>query len=163
MNKQQFFEMDVHLRAKRINGMLKGKSLSEVADAINIPPSTFSKEMQTGDYVYIKRENKYFHFIRDDKPSTKDRHEEQPDKAIVFLREHLDDLKALLQNYRGERVDLNPLVYSQSSKVITKTIRIRENVYKEFQTYCQENYPYYAIQDLIGHCLIEFTNKRNNH
>lgn len=163
MNKQQFFEMDVHRRARRINDMLNGKGLSEVADILGISPSTFSKEMQSGDYVYIKRENKYFLFVRDGKTSTLEQQEGQADEATVFLNEHLEEFKALIQNYRGEKVDLNPKVYNESSKLVTKSLRVRENIYKEFQAYCQTNYPYYSVQDLISHCLIEFTMKKNNH
>lgn len=163
MNKQHFFEMDVHLRAEKINEMLKDSNLSEVAEAIGIPSSTFSKEMQKGDYIYIKRENKYFHFLRDGTAAFLDSNNNQSDRTLDFLNKHLDDLKILIQNYNSDKVQLNRKVYTDSSKVTTKSIRIRDNLFKEFQDYCKTHYPYYSIHDLAAHCLIEFTNKKHNH
>lgn len=162
MNKQHFYEMDVHLRARKINEMLKNSSLSEVAKKIGIPSSTFSKEMQKGDYIYIKRENKYFRFIRDDSIAPSGNFTTQSNEALEFLNEHLDDLKRLIKNYNSDTIQLNPKVYTDSSKVVTRSIRIRENLYKEFQSYCNSHYPYYSIHDLVAHCLVEFTNKKNN-
>lgn len=159
MNKKHFFEMDVHKRAKQINEMLKTKSMNEIAKSIGISASAFSKEMQNGDYVFIKRENQYFHFIREEQTINHGQDTEAKE-VIDFIKVNFGELQTLIANYKGDRIDLNPKVYDDSSELLTKSIRVRDNVYKEFQSYCQENYPYFSMQDLIAHCLIEFTNKR---
>lgn len=57
MNKEEFYAIDPDVRVEHINKLLLNRSLNDVAEEIGISPSTFSKEMTVGDYVYIKREN----------------------------------------------------------------------------------------------------------
>ena len=163
MNKDQFFSTDPHSRVKKINKLLESQSLDEVAKSIGIPRSTFSKEMQKEDYVFIKRDNQFYRFVRDEKTFTQnDVYNDQTQNIMEFITEHQRDFEELFKMMKGERVDIDPQIYDDSTKVITKSIRIREHVYQNFQSFCQQQWPQFNIQDLISQALIEFMQKKKN-
>ncbi len=81
INRDNFFTADPDLRVKEINKMLENEALPDIAKSLGIPYSTFLKEMTRGDYVYIKRENKYFKFIRDTNDKLIDKKVSRP---IIF-------------------------------------------------------------------------------
>ncbi|MCY1105141.1 hypothetical protein P5F80_10310 [Shouchella clausii] len=69
MNKDKFHTANSKDRVAIVNDLLKkeGFDLQKVADALEMNYSTFTKLMQEDDYVYIKRENQYYKFVRDEK------------------------------------------------------------------------------------------------
>ncbi|AOM82064.1 hypothetical protein [Salisediminibacterium beveridgei] len=161
MNKDQFFSMDPHVRVKKINKLMENNSLEEVAESIGVARSSFSKEMQKEDYVYIKRYNQFFRFVRDQDASPSFNQVNQ-NETMQFIEDHKKDFERLFLNMRGKRVDIDPTIYDNNTKVITKSIRIREHVYQDFQTFCQSNWPQFNVQDLLAQSLIEFMHKKQN-
>lgn len=68
MNKDKFHTTSSKDRVAIVNDLLKneGFDLQKVADTLEMNYSTFTKLMQEDDYVYIKRENQYYKFVRDE-------------------------------------------------------------------------------------------------
>lgn len=68
MNKDKFHTTSSKDRVAIVNDLLKneGSDLQKVADTLEMNYSTFTKLMQEDDYVYIKRENQYYKFVRDE-------------------------------------------------------------------------------------------------
>lgn len=99
LNKDEFYSMEPDVRVNHINKMLLNRSLNEVAKEIGIPSSSFSKEMTNGDYVYIKRENQYYKFVRDlndikSNPTS--------DDSMLFINKNIGTIKkmvALFENH----------------------------------------------------------------
>lgn len=164
MNKDRFFTMDVDKRAEEINKLLVNSDLKGVADTLCIPYSSFTKEMQKGDFVYIARLNQYFKFIRDkeslgtEKPS---------DKAITgfqeeltFIKENMETIKSLVStvNERPTLV-LDKEIYNTKAKYVNKNLKLNENIYDKFSKLCDNQFPHLKIQDLIAHSLLEFIYK----
>lgn len=92
MNKEQFYSTHPDERVDIINEMLKTRSYSEVAKEIGVPGSSFGKEMQRGDYVYIQRDNKFYKFIRD-KTMVVSNNESATDNILSFIKDNQDILK----------------------------------------------------------------------
>jgi transposase len=74
-------------RVKIVNELLKkeGFDLQKVADYFGINYSTFTKLMQEDDYVYIKQENQYYKFVRDESQITHNPSSED-DELTYILR-----------------------------------------------------------------------------
>ena len=102
MDKDVFYEMDIMTRVKKVNSMLEGKNIQAVAKEIGIPPSTFSKEMQRGDYFYLKRDNKYYHFVRE-VASIDPSQNKSTNGFMIFLMEPQHELKELLDKRRANQ------------------------------------------------------------
>lgn len=68
MNKDSFTTMSSKERVAIVNDLLSkdGFDLQKVADTLKMNYSTFTKLMQEDDYVFIKRDNQYYKFIRDE-------------------------------------------------------------------------------------------------
>lgn len=159
MNKEQFYNTNPDERVGIINEMLKNSSLKEVAKKVGVPESSFSKEMTNGDYVYIKRDNQYYKFIRD-KNMIK-QNPKQTQDVINFIEQNIETLKAII----GDRVSVRKMlilderVYSKQAEYTNKSIKMNGEVYEEFVEFCKEKYPYLMIQDLVAQSLIDFTNR----
>ncbi|SOC13478.1 hypothetical protein SAMN05880501_107198 [Ureibacillus xyleni] len=159
MNKEQFYNTAPQKRVEIINEMLKSSSLKEVAKKVGVPESTFSKEMTRGDYVYIKRDNQYYRFIRD-KEMVKQNSEQYQD-VITFIEQNIETLKVIINDYEGFRkmLILDERVYSKQAEYTNKSIKMNGEVYEEFVEFCKDKYPYLMIQDLVAQSLIDFTNR----
>ena len=90
MNKDKFLSLNSKQRVEFVNELLQSNSydLRQVSDYLGINYSTFTKVMQEDCYVYIKRDNRYFKFVRDERQLKTDNTIE--DEATQFLRENLN-------------------------------------------------------------------------
>lgn len=162
MNREQFYNTAPHKRVEFINEMLKNSSLKDVAKKIGVPESTFSKEMTRGDYVYIKRDNQYYRFIRD-KDMVKQNVDQYQD-VITFIEQNIETLRVIINDYESFRkvLILDEQVYSNQAEYTNKSIKMNGKVYKEFVEFCKEKYPYLMIQDLVAQSLLDFINRYKN-
>lgn len=159
MDREQFYNTAPDTRVVIINEMLKNSSLKEVAKQIGVPESSFSKEMIRGDYVYIKRDNQYYKFIRNENMISNN-HQPSQD-AISFIEQNIDELKTLIRQHENIRnmLILDEQVYSKKAKYTNKSIKMNSEVYDKFVKFCADKYPFLTIQNLVAQALIDFINR----
>lgn len=132
---------------------------------MGIPYSTFTKEMQRGDYVYIARENKYFKFIRDKNslvnPKASNIKNEDFTVELTFIKENLEGIKRLLVNHsaEGQMLILDKEIYNTKAKFVNKNLKINEAIYNKFSKICESQFPQYKVQDITAQSLLDFINK----
>ncbi|SOC08278.1 hypothetical protein SAMN05880501_10552 [Ureibacillus xyleni] len=160
MNKEQFYSTHPDERVDIINEMLKTRSYSEVAKEIGVPGSSFGKEMQRGDYVYIQRDNKFYKFIRD-KTMVVSNNESATDNILSFIKDNQDILKKMISDYEygNKMLILDERVYSNNAKFENKSIKMNNDIHKQFIEFCKKDYPFLTVQDLIAQSLLEFMEK----
>jgi len=159
LDREQFYNTAPDERVVIINELLKNSSLKEVAKKIGVPESSFSKEMTSGDYVYIKRDNQYYKFLRD-KNMINQNHQQSQD-VISFIEQNIEVLEAIIRNHDSikKMLILDEQVYSQKAKYMNKSIKMNIEVYNKFVTFCKDKYPYLALQDLVAQSLLDFINR----
>jgi len=157
LNKDEFYSIEPDVRVNHINKMLLNRSLNEVAKEIGIPSSSFSKEMTNGDYVYIKRENQYYKFVRD----LKDLQSSVTDNdTMLYLNQNIETIKKVISLFQHHTpLILDEKIYSKQLSYTTKSLKMNDNVYSEFTDFCKSNYPTYRLQDLIAQALLDFIQK----
>ncbi|QCU20999.1 hypothetical protein BPGQ101_19675 [Bacillus altitudinis] len=159
MNKVKLSTVSSKQRVKTVNDLLKkeGYDLQKVADHLGIKYSTFTKLMQEDDYVYIKRDNQYYKFVRDEKqiPETS-----TPDNELAYIKENFSILKSLIESKMDNNdFNLDKRIYRSSSKTATKNFRISDDIYTEFATTCKEEFPHLRLQNIIAQLLLDFTDQ----
>lgn len=158
MNKNNFLNLDSRQRVSLVNDLLKNKvfDLQQVADHIGINYSTFTKIMQEDDFVYIKRENQYYKFIRNENAiSTIDN---SADDLTSFLNENKDILKQIIEKHKANNdFTIDKKIFA--SKLSTKTFRMPEELYQQFVLTCEREFPHLKIQDIIAQLLLDFSDK----
>lgn len=154
MNKDKFLKLNNKDRVAFVNDLLKNKAfdLQQDADHIGINYSTFTKVMQEDDFVYIKRENQYYKFVRDEKVISSVENSE--DELTAFLNENLDTLKSIIDRHnRNGNFTIDKKIFA--SKLSTKTFRMPEELYQT----CEKEFPHLKIQDIIAQLLLNFSEK----
>jgi hypothetical protein len=161
INKETFFTMSYEKRAEEVNKLLQTSCLKEVAEELGMSYSTFTKEMQSGDYVFIQRDNRYYKFLRD--PNAKPLIVNPSGDFIEelnFLRENLDLLKTLMDVESNKPpLAIDQRIFSKSSQLSVKSIKMNEDIYTMFTEFANEKYPYFRLQDLIAQSLLDFTKR----
>ena len=160
MNKDKFIALSNKERVQFVNDLLKNKAftLQQVADHVGVNYSTFTKIMQEDDYVYIKRENSYYKFARDENTIIQNHIAE--DEVTLFLKENLELLKTIVAKYNANNdFTIDKKLFNINSKLSTKTFRMPEDLYQKFVDTCEKEFPYLKIQDIIAQLLVDFTNK----
>lgn len=163
MNKDKFHTANSKDRVAIVNGLLKkeGFDLQKVADALEMNYSTFTKLMQEDDYVYIKRENQYYKFVRDENQiptiSTK------TDSEIDYIMKNFSLLKSLIERYKqnGDFI-IDKRIFRSTSKISSKNFRMSDDLYQNFIATCENEFPHLKIQDIIAQLLLDFTDKYSN-
>ncbi|HBJ01238.1 MAG TPA: hypothetical protein DDY89_11100 [Lysinibacillus sp.] len=158
MNKDKFLKLNNKDRVTFVNDLLKNKAfdLQQVADHIGINYSTFTKVMQEDDFVYIKRENQYYKFVRDENAISSAENFEN--ELTAFLNENLDTLKSMIDKHkRNDDFTIDKKIFA--SKLSTKTFRMPEELYQQFVRTCEKEFPHLKIQDIIAQLLSGFTDK----
>lgn len=160
MNKDNFLSLSSKERVAYINDLLKNKSLSlqEIADQLQISHSSLTKLLQQDDYVYIKRDNSYFKFIRDESQIKTDSTVE--DEVTLFLKENFEQLKAIVAKHNSnDDFTIDKSIFKSTAKQSVKTFRIPEDLYQKFVETCEKEFPHLKLQDIITQLLVDFTNK----
>lgn len=161
MNKETFLTMTPEERVKEINVLLQKYDLKQIAEMLDIPYSTFTKEMREGDYFYHQSDKRYYPFIRSEKGLQKTGKVERSNEVeLNFIKENLDDLKGLLQMYQDNTLLLlDEQIYGKNANFATKSIKMNLEIYEEFSQFCEEHYRHLKIQDLIAQSLLDFMKK----
>lgn len=160
MNKEEFLSMNPDLRVKKINKMLETMQLPDIAKLLDMPSSTFSSEMQKGDYVFIKRDKKYFKFLRGAKSPVEEIKSFDYNEELLFLKENFDVLKNLISNQeKYNMLILDKKIYDTKAKYVNKNIKVNDSIYQEFTSTCESQFPHLKIQDLIAQSFVDFISK----
>lgn len=157
MSKDKFITLSSKHRVAFVNDLLKNKAfdLQQVADYIGINYSTFTKIMQEDDFVYIKRENQYYKFIRN--PNAISVIDNSADELTAFLNENMDILKKIVEKHKAnDDFTIDKKIFA--SKLSTKTFRMPEKLYQLFVLTCEKEFPHLKIQDIIAQLLLNFSN-----
>lgn len=158
MNKDKFLALSSKQRVEVVNDLLKNKGydLQQVADFISVNYSTFTKIMQEDDFVYIKRENQYYKFIRN--PNAISAIDNSADELTAFLNENMDILKKIVEKHKAnDDFTIDKKIFA--SKLSTKTFRMPEELYQQFVLTCEKEFPQLKIQDIIAQLLLDFSDK----
>lgn len=144
MNIDNFTTLSSKQRVKIVNDLLQkeGFGLQDVAKEIGLKYSTFTKLMQEDDYVYIKRDNQYYKFVRDESQIKNKNHSE--DEELAYIKENFSTLKQIVESRKNNHdLTLDKRIYRSSSKPVTKNFRITEDIYTQF---CKSNLNYSYFQ-----------------
>lgn len=157
MNKDKFLALNSKQRVAYVNDLLRNNhDLQQVADKIGINYSTFTKKMIEDDVIYVKRENQYYKFVRDENAISSV--ENSADELTAFLSENLDTLKSIIDKHkRNDDFTIDKKIFA--SKLSTKTFRMPEELYQQFVSTCEKEFPHLKIQDIIAQLLSDFTDK----
>lgn len=162
MNIDSFTSLSAKQRVNIVNNLLKkeGFRLQEVAKEIGMKYSSFTKLMQEDDYVYIKRDNQYYKFIRDEKMIINN--SEKKNNEIAYIKENFSTLRELIERRKDNNdLLLDKRIYHSTSKHVTKNFRISDEIYKQFTEICNEQYPHLKIQDIVSQLLLDFIDRHN--
>lgn len=157
MNKEKFLALDCKQRVEVVNDLLKNNhDLQQVADKIGINYSTFTKVMQEDDFVYIKRLNQYYKFLRVENAVLSI--DNSADDLTAFLNENKDVLKQIIEKHKASNdFTIDKKIFA--SKLSSKTFRMPEELYQQFVLTCEREFPHLKIQDIIAQLLLEFSDK----
>jgi len=163
MNKDKFHTANSKNRVATVNDLLKkeGFDLQKVADALEMNYSTFTKLMQEDDYVYIKRENQYYKFVRDENqiPTIST----QTDSEMDYFKKNFSLLKSLIERYKhNDDFNIDKRIFRSTSKISSKNFRMPDDLYQNFVATCENEFPHLKIQDIIAQLLLDFTDKYSN-
>ncbi|WP_033826896.1 hypothetical protein [Bacillus andreraoultii] len=145
------------IEPKKINKLLEAMQLPDIAKSLDIPPSTFSSLMQKGDYVFVKRDKKYFKFLRGANSTVEEIKTSDYNEELSFLKENIDALKNLISNQeKHNMLILDKKIYDTSAKYVNKNIKVNDSIYQEFTSTCVSQFPHLKIQDLIAQAFVDF-------
>lgn len=157
MNNNNFSTINSKQRVIIVNDLLKkeGFDLQKVADHLGMKYSTFTKLMQEDDYVYIKRDNQYYKFVRDE--GLLNAMPQSDDEEIAYIKSNFAILKSLIERHKDNSdFVLDMRIFHSSSKIATKNFRVSDDLYKQFVKTCDEHFPHLKIQDIIAQLLLNF-------
>ncbi|MDQ0215366.1 hypothetical protein J2S13_001779 [Oikeobacillus pervagus] len=164
MNKDSFTTMSSKERVAIVNDLLSkdGFDLQKVADTLKLNYSTFTKLMQEDDYVFIKRDNQYYKFIRDENQIISVTAPKDPE--LDYIKQNFLALKSLIEQSKNNNDFILDKRIFQSPKFATKNFRMSDELYKQFVKTCKEHFPQYKLQDIIAQLLFNFNEKysKNN-
>ena len=131
MNTEKFLALDCTQRVEYVNDLLKNNhDLQQIADSIGINYSTFTKLMTQGDYIFVKRDGQYFRFIRNG--DTISSINSSADDLTAYLNENMDVLKQIIEKHKtNDDFTIDKKIFA--SKLSTKTFRMPEELYQQFQ------------------------------
>ncbi|KGR79848.1 hypothetical protein [Ureibacillus manganicus] len=163
MNKDKFLTTNSKNRVAIVNELLKreGFDLQRVADALEINYSTFTKLMQEDDYVYIKRENQYYKFVRDEGQISTISN--QSNSEMDYIKKNFPLLKSIIERYKhNDDFIIDKRIFRSTSKISSKNFRMPDDLYQNFVATCENEFPHLKIQDIIAQLLLDFTDKYSN-
>lgn len=163
MELQDFKKLSIRERVDLVNQLFNDfpefKTLQEVAEHLDLSPSTMSSLLAEGDYVFIKREQRFYPFVRDH--SLIINQSEKPPNNLTYLEENLNQLKRIIEREKGSldfRID--PRVVRPTKDTTTsRNVKLPDTINEEFSRICDELFPYLKVQDIHAHVLLEFCDR----
>src|SRR5690625_4459622 len=155
MDKDKFLAMTPAERVRIVNKLLQDHDLRGVAKVLGIPSSSLSKIMREGDYLYHKADKKYYPFVRSEEDRvTSTKNEES--NGLSFIEQHKNTLRKIVEQYENTGLlILDKRIYSNDATFSNKSIRMNNDIYKEFSAFCEKYYPHLKIQHIIAQALID--------
>ncbi|SFQ61908.1 hypothetical protein SAMN05421670_3008 [Psychrobacillus psychrotolerans] len=157
MKQQEFLKMEEEERVSFINQLLVDTNASKLADIskeVGMSPSSFSKKMSEGAYMYSRSMKQYV-------PKGKSNNSVSTEEVINFIKENFQDLKGLIE--RGKNIEEDVLVLSPEVIVkgdnIVKNIRIPKYVNDQFAKLCEDKFSYLKLQDIQAQALWDFVKR----
>ncbi|WP_176215269.1 hypothetical protein [Cytobacillus gottheilii] len=162
MDTQKFMSLSAIERVELANKMLSAETndhLKNVASKLGLSESTFSKIMRdNASYQYNKTSKQYDRIIPIEeykKYLQSGSNENKMEETLQFVAEHLEELKGLLHAHESELI-LEPEIYDPSSKTITRTIQVNEDIYKEFSDLYSSKFSHIRLREIYSKCLLDF-------
>lgn len=158
MKKVDFSTMNIHERVELVNELLRkdNNNLRDVAKILNLNYSSFTKAMLEGDYVYVRRYNQYYPFIKEPNSMTQN-NVNGTCKELDFIKENFTTIKQIVDKEKKNipQFTIDKRLF-ESSNSVTKNFRISPDLYDNFTKVCNEHYAYLKIQDIIAQLLLNF-------
>ncbi|WP_099157565.1 hypothetical protein [Virgibacillus ndiopensis] len=159
MDKDTIFTLAPEKRVQEVNKLLRKYDLKEISRLIGIPSSTLSKLMREGDYLYHQADKQYYPFVRseEERVVTSNR---KVDDETTFIRENMITLRKVVQYFKESgNLLLDKRIYSKNTKFVNKSIRMNNDIYEEFSSFCEDHFPHLNTQDVIAQALIDAMNR----
>lgn len=160
MDIDNFTTLSSKERVTIVNDLLskEGFDLQKVADTLKMKYSTFTKLMQEDDYVFIKRDNQYYKFVRNESQVMYNNGSEGP--KLSYIKQNFSALKTLVERSKNSNdFILDKRIFHSTSKSTTKNFRMADELYKQFIKTCEEQFPQYKVRDIIAQLLFDFSQK----
>ncbi|WP_281998848.1 hypothetical protein [Priestia flexa] len=155
MDKNTILTMPPSIRVQEVNKLLEDHSLSEICELYGISSGSFSKLMREGDYLYHQADKRYYPFVRSEEERVKNPKSGDSDE-IAFFKQNVDTLKKIVSQFEEQGLLLlDNRIYSREAKFVNKSIRMNNDIYEEFSSFCEEYYPHLKTQDVIAQTLID--------
>ncbi len=159
LNKDAFIKLPPSKRVEEVNKLLQDHDLKKISSLIGIPSSSFSKLMWEGDYIYHQADKRYYPFVRSKADRLNTATNIDSDE-IAFIKRHMDTLKKIVQNAeKSDPLILDKRIYNQNAQIMNKNIRMNNDIYQEFTSFCKQHYPHLKIQDVFSQSLLDAMQK----
>lgn len=113
---------------------------------------------------FVKNYLNFLYFIINavrDKSMVVSNNKNPNDNILSFIEDNHDTLKNMISDYenRKKMLILDDRVYSHNAKFENKSIKMNNDIHKQFVEFCKKDYPYLTVQDLIAQSLLDFIEK----
>lgn len=155
MDKDTIFTLTPEKRVQEVNKLLRKYDLKEISRLVGIPSSSLSKLMREGDYLYHQADKQYYPFVRseEERVVTSNR---KVDDETTFIKENMITLRKVVQYFKESgNLLLDKRIYSKNTKFVNKSIRMNNDIYEEFSSFCEDHFPHLKTQDVIAQALID--------
>ncbi|MBM7578245.1 hypothetical protein [Jeotgalibacillus terrae] len=156
INEVQFRNLTTNERVNYFNEELKhsGKTVDEAAKELGLSSSTVSLLMRKDGYRYCRMTKQY---IQQEEKNTSSRTTQE--EFLKYLFENEEILRKVIGTTATKRMIVDESIYYQNDSFVSKTLKIKGNTFKEFQTLLKDKYPQYRMQDMLTQALIDFIHK----
>lgn len=166
MNADQFMNLSIKEKLKTVNKMLDMEDkdhLKNVSAKVGMPYSAFTKVMRdNGNYQYNQTSKKYEKLMSledyEKYLQLDQKRNVSSSETLDYLEEHLDEIKKLLKEYQDQLI-LDPSVYHTSSKTVSKSLQVNEDIYNQFTKLCSTHFPHFRQKDIVSQSLLDFVQK----
>ena len=111
--------------------------------------------MKEGNFVFIKSLNQYCKYITTQNEIPKNSIQKEKE-ALALLQDNMGFFKNLITSPQSSPLTLDPHIYAKDTTLASKSFKINDTIYSDFTRFCEENYSYLKLQDLLSQALLEF-------
>ncbi|MGN8842991.1 hypothetical protein ACTNDN_09235 [Niallia sp. HCP3S3_B10] len=161
MDTQKFMSLSSLEKVELVNKMLKENDflLKVVSSKLGLPESTLSKVIRGNSCYQFNKTSKQYERIMPIEEYKKylqtGANEDKMEESLQFVAEHLEELKRLLHSNETQLI-LEPEIYDSSSKTITRTIQVNEDIFKAFSDLYSSRFQHIRLREIYSKCLLDF-------
>lgn len=161
MDTQKFMSLSSLEKVELVNKMLKENDflLKNVSSKLGLSESTLSKVIRGNSCYQFNKSSKQYERIMPIEEYKKylqsGANEDKMEESLQFVAEHLEELKGLLHTHETQLI-LEPEIYDPSSKTITRSIQVNEDIYKEFSDLYSSRFQHIRLREIYSKCLLDF-------